>query len=91
MERCRRVSAAQAPKDNRLLAAMPDADLEAVEPMLERVAMPLGQAVYESGGPHLQGDAHSVVWCGSGQMDRTMPKSVHAALNDNRLERCSSA
>ena len=48
-------AAAQAPKDNRLLAAMPDANLEALEPMLERVAMPLGRAVYESGGPHLGG------------------------------------
>src|SRR5256886_12039583 len=44
-------AAAQSPKDNHLLAAMPEADLEALEPLLERVAMPLGQAVYESGGP----------------------------------------
>jgi len=44
-------AAPQSPKENRLLAALPEADLEALEPMLERVAMPLGQAVYESGAP----------------------------------------
>jgi len=44
-------AAAQSPKENRLLAAMPDADYQALLPMLERVPMPLGQAVYESGGP----------------------------------------
>ena len=46
-------AAAHSPKDNRLLAAMPEADFEALVPVLERVLMPLGQAVYESGG--LQG------------------------------------
>jgi CRP-like cAMP-binding protein len=30
---------------------MPDADYRALLPALERVSMPLGQAVYESGGP----------------------------------------
>ena len=30
---------------------MPEADLDALVPSLERVAMPLGKAVYESGGP----------------------------------------
>jgi CRP-like cAMP-binding protein len=36
-------------RDNRLLASLPDADYEAIVPHLERVAMPLGMAVYESG------------------------------------------
>jgi CRP-like cAMP-binding protein len=44
-------AAAQSPKENRLLAAMPETDYQALMPSLERVAMPLGQAVYESGGP----------------------------------------
>jgi CRP-like cAMP-binding protein len=44
-------AAAQTPKQNWLLAAMPEADYQALMPMLERVPMPLGQAVYESGGP----------------------------------------
>src|SRR5437764_10743534 len=44
-------AAAQSPKENRLLAAMPDADYEALMPVLEHVTMPLGQSVYESGGP----------------------------------------
>jgi CRP-like cAMP-binding protein len=44
-------AALHSPQKNRLLAAMPEADLEALEPLLEHVAMPLGQAVYESGGP----------------------------------------
>jgi CRP-like cAMP-binding protein len=42
-------AAAQSPKKNRLLAAMPAADYEALLPSLEHVPMPLGQAVYESG------------------------------------------
>jgi CRP-like cAMP-binding protein len=44
-------AAAHSPKDNWLLAAMPDADYQALLPVLEYVPMPLGQAVYESGGP----------------------------------------
>jgi len=44
-------AAVQSPKENRLLAAMPDADYQALVPVLERVPMPLGQPVYESGGP----------------------------------------
>jgi len=44
-------AALQSPKENRLLAAMPDADYQALAPVLERVPMPLGQVVYESGGP----------------------------------------
>ena len=39
------------PRDNRLLASLPDADYEALQPHLEAVDMPLGLAVYESGGP----------------------------------------
>ena len=38
------------PRDNRLLASLPDADYEALLPHLERTPMPLGMAVYESGG-----------------------------------------
>ena len=38
------------PKDNRLLAALPPADFEALLPFLERMPMALGQALYESGG-----------------------------------------
>lgn len=37
------------PRDNHLLAALPTADWERWAPMLERVSMPLGQVVYESG------------------------------------------
>ncbi|HYM43908.1 MAG TPA: Crp/Fnr family transcriptional regulator [Steroidobacteraceae bacterium] len=44
-------AAAQTPKENQLLAAMPEADYRALIPTLEHVAMPLGLAVYESGGP----------------------------------------
>ena len=39
------------PKENRLLGVMPDADYNALAVALERVPMPLGEAVYESGGP----------------------------------------
>src|SRR4051812_42564172 len=38
------------PKDNRLLAALPEEDYRALEPALEPVDLPLGTAVYESGG-----------------------------------------
>jgi CRP-like cAMP-binding protein len=38
------------PRDNRLLAALPDATYEALLPFLERVSLPLGLSVYESGG-----------------------------------------
>jgi CRP-like cAMP-binding protein len=38
------------PKANRLLASMPDADYQALAAHLEPMAMPLGMAVYESGG-----------------------------------------
>src|SRR5688500_11832023 len=43
-------SAAQTPKDNRLLAALPEASLQKLLPSLERVPLPLGMVVYESGG-----------------------------------------
>jgi CRP-like cAMP-binding protein len=43
------LAAAQSPKENLLLAAMPEADYELLLPSLEYVPMPLGQAVYESG------------------------------------------
>jgi CRP-like cAMP-binding protein len=43
-------SAAHAPTDNRLLAALPAASLQKLLPALERVPLPLGMVVYESGG-----------------------------------------
>ncbi|HUQ75096.1 MAG TPA: Crp/Fnr family transcriptional regulator, partial [Burkholderiales bacterium] len=39
------------PRDNRLLAALPDEDYERLAASLEPVSMPLGRSVYESGGP----------------------------------------
>jgi CRP-like cAMP-binding protein len=41
----------QVPKENRLLAALPEANLNAMLPSLEPVAMPLGLSLYESGAP----------------------------------------
>jgi|SRR5579859_4719466 len=38
------------PKDNRLLAALPQRDYSELQPFLEPVGMPLGEAMYESGG-----------------------------------------
>ena len=38
-----------APRENRLLAALPAADYERVMPLLEPAALPLGLALYESG------------------------------------------
>jgi CRP-like cAMP-binding protein len=38
------------PAENHLLAAIPDAEWQRWRPRLERVAMPLGQVLYESGG-----------------------------------------
>src|SRR5687767_15909699 len=37
------------PKDNQLLAALPEEDYRALLPLLEPVALPLGTALYESG------------------------------------------
>jgi len=39
-----------APKANRLLAALPETNYQALLPFLERVELPLGMALYESGG-----------------------------------------
>ena len=49
MSRTLSASAARTPKENHLLAALPDATLQALQPFLERVALPLGMVVYESG------------------------------------------
>ncbi|WP_295385939.1 Crp/Fnr family transcriptional regulator [uncultured Thiodictyon sp.] len=38
------------PRENRLLAVLPDAVFERLTPHLELVPLPLGQALYESGG-----------------------------------------
>ena len=38
------------PRDNRLLAALPEASYQGLLPFLEPVPLPLGLAVYESGG-----------------------------------------
>ena len=43
-------SAVDTPQANRLLAALPDASLQALLPSLEKVHLPLGMVVYESGG-----------------------------------------
>src|SRR6266702_4568837 len=43
-------SASPAPTQNHLLAALPVADYERLQPDLEGVPLPLGMAVYESGG-----------------------------------------
>ncbi|HYN13341.1 MAG TPA: Crp/Fnr family transcriptional regulator [Burkholderiales bacterium] len=42
-------SASNTPKDNRLLAALPEENYRALLPFLEPVPLPLGMAVYESG------------------------------------------
>jgi CRP-like cAMP-binding protein len=39
------------PRQNHLLAALPEADYERLLPQLEPVALPLGWALYESGSP----------------------------------------
>jgi CRP-like cAMP-binding protein len=43
-------AASHSPKANRLLAALPEDDYDALLPFLEPLAMPLGLSVYESGG-----------------------------------------
>ena len=43
-------SALDTPKANRLLAALPEESYDALLPSLEQVPLPLGMAVYESGG-----------------------------------------
>src|ERR1041385_580177 len=51
------------PTHNRLLAALPPADLGRIAPHLELVKMPLGQALYESGGrlDHVYFPTNSIV------------------------------
>ena len=49
MSRAISASAALTPKANHLLAALPEATFQALQPFLERVALPLGMVVYESG------------------------------------------
>ena len=44
-----KAATAASPKDNRLLAAMPRPEYQQIVRSLERVPMPLGQSVYESG------------------------------------------
>jgi CRP-like cAMP-binding protein len=43
-------STSNSPKSNRLLAALPEEDYQALLPFLEPVPLPLGMALYESGG-----------------------------------------
>ncbi|MEX2199105.1 MAG: Crp/Fnr family transcriptional regulator [Burkholderiales bacterium] len=43
-------TAPRSPKDNRLLAILPPATYDKLEPLLEPTPLPLGMAVYESGG-----------------------------------------
>jgi CRP-like cAMP-binding protein len=45
-----RLNLSHRPSQNRLLAAFPTAEFERLSPHLELVAMPLGEALYESGG-----------------------------------------
>ncbi|HYL25916.1 MAG TPA: Crp/Fnr family transcriptional regulator, partial [Burkholderiales bacterium] len=44
-----KTAGALAPKENLLLAAMPRGEYQSLVPSLERVQMPLGLALYESG------------------------------------------
>ena len=50
MSRTEPASAVAFPKANRLLAALPEATFQGLLPALERVPLPLGTVVYESGG-----------------------------------------
>jgi len=45
-----RLASPHTPQQNHLLAALPQADFERLAPDLELVPMPLGEALYESGG-----------------------------------------
>ncbi len=51
------------PKQNRLLAALPDSDYQRLLPSLELVSLPLGQVVYEAGGsqPYIYFPTDSIV------------------------------
>jgi CRP-like cAMP-binding protein len=42
--------ASRTPSDNRLIAALPEEDYQALLPFLDPVSLPLGMALYESGG-----------------------------------------
>ena len=42
--------ASKTPRENRLIAALPEEDYRALLPLLDRVSLPLGMALYESGG-----------------------------------------
>ena len=44
------MAAHHSPAQNHLLAALPAAEFDRLSPHLELVAMPLGEALYESGG-----------------------------------------
>jgi len=44
------VLSSNTPKSNRLLAALPEENYQALVPLLEPVPLPLGMALYESGG-----------------------------------------
>ncbi|MEO8673927.1 MAG: Crp/Fnr family transcriptional regulator, partial [Casimicrobiaceae bacterium] len=44
------MSTNNSPRQNHLLAALPPAEFERLSPHLELVPMPLGEALYESGG-----------------------------------------
>jgi len=59
----RHAAEAVSPKVNRLLAALPEADYLVLLPFLEPVQLPLGEAVYESGGPqgHVYFPTNSIV------------------------------
>jgi CRP-like cAMP-binding protein len=49
IERTRRMSAAQSPRQNHLLAALSAGDFERVSSRLKLVSLPLGEVLYESG------------------------------------------
>ena len=51
------------PRQNRLLAALPDADYQRLLPALEPVSLPLGQVLYEAGGsqPHVYFPTDSII------------------------------
>src|SRR3954466_14852525 len=51
------------PKVNRLLAALPEKNYQALLPLLERVQLPLGMALYESGAKqaHVYFPTNSIV------------------------------
>lgn len=51
MPKARTPSGPEDPRENQLLAALPTADYERLLPNLQRVNLPLGKVLYESGGP----------------------------------------